>query len=94
MKALASWFFVLAAGTALATGAARAASDAGSPAQKLYQSRCSACHSLDRPEKKNKDRVGWERTVSRMRGYSPGQLSENEATAILEYLVRTRAPKD
>lgn len=61
-------------------------------ARQLFEAKCSQCHSLDRPLKKNKDRAGWERTVGRMKGYAGGAISEADAATIVEYLVRVRGP--
>lgn len=73
---------------------ARPADDFDAAAAKaLFEARCSLCHSVDRALKKSKDRPGWIKTVSRMRGYASGRITEAEADAIMEYLVRTRGPK-
>ena len=61
-------------------------------ARKVFENRCSACHGLDRPLKKNKDREGWKKTVERMKSYSPERISQSDAVTILEYLNRVRGP--
>ena len=63
-------------------------------ARKLFEVKCSACHPLERPLKKNKDRAGWEKTVARMKGYAAGQISDADARAIAEYLTQVRGPKN
>lgn len=61
-----------------------AAEDPLSP-QALVESRCSACHTLDRVQAAEYDRAGWERTVDRMVGKGLN-LTEEEYAAIVEYL--------
>ncbi len=63
-------------------------------ARAVFEARCSRCHSLDRPLKKNKSREGWKKTVYRMKRYAGGAISEGDAERIVEYLVRTRGPVD
>ncbi len=61
-------------------------------ARGVFESKCSLCHSLDRALRKSKDRPGWEKTVSRMKRYASGEIGDEDAAAILEYLVRVRGP--
>ncbi|GAB4256055.1 MAG: hypothetical protein Kow0054_18550 [Deferrisoma sp.] len=63
-------------------------------AKALFEKKCSACHSPDRALKKNKDRAGWEKTVSRMARYSSGMISPEDAGIIVEYLTRVRGPAE
>ncbi len=63
-------------------------------ARAVFEARCSRCHGLDRPLKKNKSREGWKKTVYRMKRYAGGAISESDAEQIVEYLVRVRGPVD
>ncbi len=58
-------------------------------AEKLFESRCSVCHSIDRPKSKTKTKEGWEATVVRMQNKSSGLISDKEASIISEYLAET-----
>lgn len=84
----------LALGTLLAalTAASAGAFDADA-ARKVFETRCVACHPLDRSLKKSKDRAGWQKTVGRMKGYAAGAITEEEAGLIVEYLARVRGPR-
>lgn len=62
-------------------------------ARAVFEAKCSLCHVLDRPLKKNKDRAGWDKTVARMKGYAGDRITDADAAAIVEYLARTRGPK-
>jgi mono/diheme cytochrome c family protein len=62
-------------------------------ARKLFESKCSLCHQLDRPLRKVKDRDGWRKTVERMESYSSGHISDHDAATITEYLTRVRGAK-
>ena len=62
-----------------------------SPQDQLLQDRCTACHSLARVEKAQKTREEWDQTVSRMVGKGV-QLTEDEQSALVEYLAETYGP--
>lgn len=54
----------------------------------LVQERCTQCHDLMRVERRiGQDRAWWERTVDRMVGRRSGLLSDEERTAVLDYLA-------
>ena len=57
----------------------------------LMQKRCTRCHTLDRVVGARKDARGWSMTVSRMRALPGSHISEDDATAILTYLVRANS---
>ncbi len=61
-------------------------------AKALFESKCSACHSLDRPLGRTKDREGWTRTVMRMKNVNGCPLTDPEAGTIIEYLTQIRGP--
>ena len=48
---------------------------------------CSKCHSPDNVIANGQDRAGWENTISKMAGFG-AVASDDEFTAILEYLVK------
>jgi len=59
-------------------------------AKASFEEYCSKCHSIDRPLGKQKDRNGWETTVSRMSDYHKrfgAPIPEETRSAIIEYLV-------
>ncbi len=62
-------------------------------ARKVFESKCSKCHDLDRPLKKTKTAEGWRKTIARMRSHSQGAITEADAQMILEYLRQVRGPK-
>ncbi|GAB6062663.1 photosystem P840 reaction-center cytochrome c-551 [Deferrisoma palaeochoriense] len=88
------WLTCLALVSALVAGPAVAQEFDLEAAKALFEQKCSACHSLDRPLKKNKDRAGWEKTVSRMARYASGMISPEDADIIVEYLTRVRGPAE
>jgi glycine betaine catabolism B len=53
----------------------------------LMQKRCSRCHTLDRVIGARKDVAGWTATVHRMQNLPGSHISEDDAGAILSYLV-------
>jgi hypothetical protein len=55
--------------------------------KKLYEGRCSVCHSLERPGSKQKSYDGWLSTVYRMTTYG-AEFSDEEAEIIAAYLVQ------
>lgn len=59
----------------------------------LFESKCSRCHSVDRPLRKRKDRSGWEKTVRRMKRYASGTITDEDAAKIVDYLLRARSPE-
>lgn len=62
-------------------------------AKALFNSKCSMCHGVDRPMGKQKDKAGWEETVTRMKGKAAGAITEADAKTIIEYLSRTQGTK-
>jgi phage FluMu protein Com len=61
------------------------ASESG--AQKLFEKKCSRCHTLNRALTKTKDLEAWKRTTTRMSKYSKGEITLEEAEIIAEYLA-------
>jgi cytochrome c5 len=57
----------------------------------LLETRCSVCHSADRPRQAKKTREQWDQTVARMIGKG-AQLTEAEKTVLLDYLAKTHGP--
>ncbi len=58
--------------------------------QKLLETRCTVCHTLDRVKKKKLDRAGWEKIVARMKGHG-AKVNDDEREAVIEYLAATYA---
>ena len=59
-------------------------------AKSLFETRCSACHPIDRPLSKSKTPEQWRTTVERMGAKRPGHLSESDVNAISSYLALER----
>ncbi len=57
-------------------------------AQSLFETRCSACHELERPKSKRKTADAWEKTVRRMQEKRKSGIAEGEAKVIAEFLFR------
>ena len=71
-------------------GAGPAAAAADPKAKALFEEKCSTCHPLSRPLGKNKDRGGWEKTVTRMQRVNGCPITDAEAKEIVDYLVTVR----
>ncbi len=52
---------------------------------------CSKCHSPDNVIANGQDRAGWENTITKMAGFG-AEASDEEFTAILDYLVKNFPP--
>lgn len=57
----------------------------------LLDTRCSACHSADRPKKARKTPEEWNKTVTRM-VRKGARLTEPEKKVLLDYLAETYKP--
>jgi mono/diheme cytochrome c family protein len=57
-------------------------------AKALFEKKCSACHSSDRPKSKKKTAEEWQTTVMRMKNVNGGAITDEEAQIILDYLTR------
>lgn len=57
----------------------------------LLDTRCSACHSADKPKHTQKTLEEWEQNVTRMIGKG-AKLSDAEKTALVDYLAKTYGP--
>ncbi len=56
-----------------------------SVAEKLFETKCKLCHSLDRAKEAKKSLEEWGNTVTRMKSYAPVMTNE-EAKLITDYL--------
>jgi len=81
--------FLRVAGLALLLliGVAQSGSASGTPANMLFEQKCSICHSIERPKSKIKTRKEWETTVTRMRNEHDAPITDDEARMIIEYLT-------
>jgi len=61
-----------------------------SDAKGLFEKRCSLCHPTSRPLSTTKSGEEWQKTVSRMKGYADGRISDKDAGIIIEYLTEIR----
>ena len=62
-------------------------------AKALFESKCSACHSIDRPKSKRKTAAEWEKTVMRMKNVNGCPITDEEAKTIITYLVNNYGEK-
>jgi len=58
-------------------------------AKALFESKCSQCHSADRPKSKKKTEKEWESTVMRMKNVNGCKITDEEAKTIITYLAAT-----
>ena len=56
-------------------------------AEQLFESKCSICHSINRPKSKTKSKEGWETTVMRMKNKNGCPITDEEAKMIIDYLA-------
>jgi mono/diheme cytochrome c family protein len=61
-------------------------------ARGLFERKCSACHSIDKPKSQGKTKVEWQATVLRMKGHGAA-LTDEDVGAIVDYLTRTYPKK-
>jgi len=57
-----------------------------SAAEKLFETKCRLCHSIDRPKNAKKTYEGWKSTVMRMMSYAP-VITDEQAEMIIDYLA-------
>ena len=60
--------------------------------KELFEAKCSMCHPLSRPLGETMDRDGWTATVTRMQKVNGCPITDEEAKAIVEHLVKVRGP--
>ena len=58
-------------------------------AKALFEKKCSACHSANRPKSLKKTNEEWTKTVTRMKEKRPRNISNDEARIIIDYLTKT-----
>ena len=66
------------------------AADAEDDAKALFEKRCSLCHPASRPLGMTKTPQEWSQTVTRMKGYAGGKISDEEGKIITKYLSEIR----
>jgi hypothetical protein len=59
----------------------------GADAKGLFEGKCGACHSIERPKSKNKTKQEWESTVMRMKNVNHVPITDQEAKIIIDYLA-------
>jgi mono/diheme cytochrome c family protein len=69
-------------------GAAQETALAGDSAETLFESKCSQCHSTQRPKSLKKTKKGWEETVIRMMKVNGAPINDEEAGLLIEYLTK------
>ncbi len=60
------------------------------PDKKLFEQKCSLCHTIERPLSKKKTSEDWRTTVETMRKKNTKHINEDEAIIIANYLISTR----
>ncbi len=58
----------------------------------LFETKCSICHPLGRVLARTQDRARWTADVTRMRTVNGCPITDEEAKAIVDYLVSVRGP--
>lgn len=65
--------------------------------KQLFEAKCSVCHSIEKPLKKNFDQEKWNKVVNsmaeKMNKKGRGELTDEEKALIVGYLVNTIPPK-
>jgi glyoxylase-like metal-dependent hydrolase (beta-lactamase superfamily II) len=72
--------------------AARAAAGPVEPGRQILNMTCTSCHNLNRVQSKNLPQTDWVTIIDRMKGKG-AELSDDDTTTLLEYLVKTYGPK-
>lgn len=72
----------------VAAGCARRPLGPDAEAQKLFETRCTRCHTLDRVAKHDPGKEPWAELVKDMQGKKPGWISDQDAAEIVEHLER------
>ncbi|MDI6801310.1 MAG: hypothetical protein QMD01_04565 [Thermodesulfovibrionales bacterium] len=60
--------------------------------QKLFEVKCSQCHTIEYPKSERHDLQGWTDKVNLMRSYGC-KLTDEEANKIIDYLTKTYPKK-
>jgi mono/diheme cytochrome c family protein len=77
-----SWLMIL----VFAFSAPAFSSGGSSDAEALFESKCSRCHTIDRPKSKKKTEAEWKSTVMRMKNVNGCPITDEEAQTIIKYL--------
>jgi hypothetical protein len=56
-------------------------------AKALFEKKCNACHSIDRPKSVKKTNEEWTKTVMRMKEKT-GNIATDEARIVIDYLTK------
>ena len=56
----------------------------------IFEKRCSLCHPVSKPLGQSKSGEEWRKTVTKMKGYAGGRISNEEAETITKYLTEIR----
>lgn len=63
--------------------------------QKLFETQCAACHSLDLPRSQHLDRNNWEWVMDDMvNKFGAKWITPDQQKLIIDYLVATHGPKN
>ncbi|MEJ5300135.1 MAG: c-type cytochrome [Thermodesulforhabdaceae bacterium] len=58
----------------------------GDDPRQLFEKKCNACHSSEKPKSLRKSKQDWEKTVLRMKNKKGSNISDEEAQIIIEFL--------
>jgi glyoxylase-like metal-dependent hydrolase (beta-lactamase superfamily II) len=72
--------------------AARPAAGPVEPGRQILNMTCTSCHNLNRVQSKNLPQTDWVTIIDRMKGKG-AELSDDDTTTLLEFLVKTYGPK-
>ncbi len=60
--------------------------------KQLFETKCSICHTIERPKGKKKSVEGWKATVMRMKNTNGCPITDEEAGMIIDYLAENYGP--
>ncbi len=93
MKTTALILFLTLLGAGVAFGKESTPGDAAAGSGKtLFETKCATCHPLSRPLALHQDRAHWAEDVTRMQKVNGCPIVDEEAKAIVDYLVLLRGP--
>jgi mono/diheme cytochrome c family protein len=70
-------------------GCARRPLGPDAEARKLFETKCTRCHTLDRVAKHDPGEEPWPELVNEMQGKKPGWISDEDAADIVQHLEKT-----
>jgi hypothetical protein len=91
MKKIIALIFLAAVGIAFCSqGAIGGDTFSFDVAKKLYEAKCTKCHTAERPKQADQSFEAWNATIKRMQAKNPGWIDDSEALILIDYLLRTK----